>query len=235
MKLLLLSNSTIPGEDYLQYAKPYIRDFLGNEPKKILFIPYAAVTFSYDEYERKVNSAFKEIGHRVYSIHNSKNIGETIKNSDVIITGGGNTWVLLQQLQQKGMLELLKEKIESGTPYIGWSAGSNLACPSIKTTNDMPIVEPKNFSALSLIPFQINPHYLDKNPEGHGGETREDRIMEFLNINRNMHVAGLREGTMFMIKNKTIQLLGNRSCRIFKFDFPVKEINPTENIHFLID
>ena len=199
MRLLLISNSTNPGEDYLDYPKNNIKDFLGDKSKNAIFIPYAAVTFSFEEYEKKVNDRFAEIGHQVTSIHRFINPIEAIENSDAIVVGGGNTWQLVKMLQEKGLIKVIRKKVKQGTPYIGWSAGSNIACPSLKTTNDMPIVEPIKFKTLKLVPFQINPHYLDDNPANHGGETREVRINEFIEVNRETHVVGLREGTMLLL------------------------------------
>jgi len=216
-KLLLFSNSTMVGLTYLEYTLPYIKKFLKEKNQNILFIPFAAVTFSYDNYEKKVNEALFNINLKVTSIHHMKNKKNAIKKADIIVVGGGNTWKLLKKVQDFELLGIIKEKVQNGTPYIGWSAGSNLACPTIKTTNDMPITQPKDFNALNLIPFQINPHFLDKNPKGHGGETREDRINEFLKMNKSTTVVGLREGTLLWIENNEIKVCGKGSCRIFSY------------------
>ncbi|HAZ01091.1 MAG TPA: dipeptidase PepE, partial [Marinilabiliales bacterium] len=173
MNLLLISNSTNPGEPYLDYPKNDIASFLGTIPVKAVFIPYAGVTVTWDDYEKKVKTRFNEVGHDIVSIHHFANSVEAIEKAEAIIVGGGNTWQLLRLVRQNGLIAPIRKKVLAGTKYIGWSAGSNLACPTIKTTNDMPIADPMGFDALNLIPFQINPHYLDKNPEGHGGETRE--------------------------------------------------------------
>lgn len=234
MRLLLISNSTMAGEQYLDYPKQNIKDFLGDKKVKALFIPFAAVTFSFDEYEKKVKSRFNEIGHDIESIHHFENMKTAVENAQAIVIGGGNTWQLLKIMQEKNLLQAISEKVKAGTPYIGWSAGSNVTCPTIKTTNDMPIVEPSNFNALNLIPFQINPHYLDSNPDGHGGETREDRIMEFIEANKNIFVAGLREGTMFRIENDEIKLIGNRNCRIFKYNQNPYELSNSKDFNFLL-
>ena len=217
MRLLLISNSTNPGEEYLDYPKNNIKDFLGEKPLNAIFIPYAAVTFSFEEYEKKVNDRFVEIGHHVTSIHRFINPIEAIENSDAIVVGGGNTWQLVKMLQEKGLMKAIRKKVKQGTPYIGWSAGSNIACPSLRTTNDMPIVEPVKFKTLKLVPFQINPHYLDDNPANHGGETREMRINEFIEVNRDLYVVGLREGTMLLLEDNDLTLIGKRKARIFKY------------------
>lgn len=234
MRLLLISNSTNPGEPYLDYPKNNIKEFLGEKPVKALFIPYAAVTFSYDIYETKVQERFNEIGHDVVSIHHFDNPVRAVKTADAIVVGGGNTWKLLKTIRDKKLIDPVREKVLSGTPYIGWSAGSNMACPTIRTTNDMPIVEPDAFSAFGLIPFQINPHYLDANPAGHAGETREQRIEEFIEANPDLFVVGLREGTMLLIQNKTIRLVGPRKTRIFKKGTVPAELDTDGDLSFLL-
>jgi dipeptidase E len=235
MKLLLISNSTNAGEEYLDYPKNYIKEFLGEKPVKALFIPYAGVTVSFDDYESKVKSRFNEIGHDIISIHHFTNPVEAVRNSNVIVIGGGNTFHLAYLMQKNKLLDIIREKVISGTPFVGWSAGSNVACPSIKTTNDMPIIEPESFNVLNLVKFQINPHYLDANPEGHAGETREMRIEEYIAANQNTTVVGLREGTMFWIENESIKLIGNRSARIFKFGKAPVELDKNSDFSFLLN
>lgn len=234
MRLLLISNSTNPGEPYLDYPKHEIKKFLGDKPINTLFIPYAGITFSHDEYEEKVNNRFLDINHKVTSIHHFDNPIEAIENAEAIIVGGGNTWHMVKTLQDKGLMEVIKKKVESGTPYIGWSAGSNIACPTLKTTNDMPISEPKSFNTLNLVPFQINPHYLDAHPENHGGETREMRIEEFMVVNQNTYVVGLREGTMLLIENSKMKMIGNRTARIFKYGQDPIELSSKDDFTYLL-
>ena len=234
MKLLLISNSTNPGEGYLEYPKQHIKEFLGEKAVNAIFIPYAAVTFSFREYEEKVNARFAEIGHQVTSIHRFINPIDAIENADAIVVGGGNTWQLVKMLQDKGLMKAIRKRVKKGTPYIGWSAGSNIACPTLKTTNDMPIVEPSSFKTLKLVPFQINPHYLDDNPSNHGGETREVRINEFIEANQNTYVVGLRESTMLLLDQNDLVMLGNRNARIFKFGEDPKELSNEDNFNFLM-
>ncbi len=234
MRLLLISNSTNPGEGYLEYPKQHIKEFLGEKSVNAIFIPYAAVTFSFREYEEKVNARFAEIGHQVTSIHRFINPIDAIENADAIVVGGGNTWQLVKMLQDKGLMKAIRKRVKKGTPYIGWSAGSNIACPTLKTTNDMPIVEPSSFKTLKLVPFQINPHYLDDNPSNHGGETREVRINEFIEANQNTYVVGLREGTMLLLDQNDLVMLGNRNARIFKFGEDPKELSNEDNFNFLM-
>ena len=235
MRLLLISNSTNAGEEYLHHPKEQIKQFLGTEKITCLFIPYAAVTFSFDNYERKVQERFQELGHEVRSIHRFLDPVQAIEEAEAIVIGGGNTWQLTKMMQDNGLIDPLVKKVRNGIPYIGWSAGSNIACPSIKTTNDMPIVEPDSFSVGNLIPFQINPHYLDANPEGHAGETREMRIEEFLAVNKKMYVVGLREGTMLLYENDTLKLIGPRKARIFKFGSDPYEVNVDTDLSFLLE
>ncbi len=237
MRLLLISNSTNAGEDYLEHAKGNIKDFLGGKVSKVLFIPYAAVSFSYDEYQQKVQKRFDEFGVKVDSLHNYQfsDKKKAVQEAEAIVVGGGNTFHLLKIMQQEDLIEIMRHAVIDGTPYIGWSAGSNVACPSISTTNDMPIAEPDSFHALNLVRFQINPHYLDANPAGHAGETREMRIKEFLVINPYVYTVGLREGTMFQIESGKISLIGPKKARIFKGDEEPLELGPDDDFEFLFE
>ncbi|MDR2563529.1 MAG: dipeptidase PepE [Prevotellaceae bacterium] len=217
MRLLLISNSTNPGEAYLDYPKEQIRAFLEkNKVNKVLFIPYAAVTFSYDEYVAKVQERFDEFGVKVEGIHRCREFPSAVERAEAIVVGGGNTFHLLKYVQAAGIVEGIRRKVAAGTPYLGWSAGANLACPTICTTNDMPIVQPQSFEALNLIPFQINPHYLDVHPEGFAGETREQRIKEYIAANPRRYVAGLRESCMLIVEGNRMELIGPKSMRVFK-------------------
>jgi len=234
MKLLLISNSTMPGEAYLDYPKHEIKNFLGEKPLTALFIPYAAVTFSFDIYEQKVAERFGELGFQVKSIHHFTDPVQAVKEAEVIVVGGGNTWQLVRMLHDNQIMEAIREKVLSGTPYIGWSAGSNVACPTLRTTNDMPIIDPKGFDTTGLVPFQINPHYLDANPQGHGGETREQRIEEFMEINPDIYVVGLREGTMLHVETGKMKLIGSRTARIFKKGSSPVELSAEDDFSFLL-
>ena len=234
MRLLLISNSTNPGEPYLAYPINNIKEFLGSQPVRALFIPYAAVTFSFDEYEEKVSERFREIGHDIISIHRYNDPVSAVRDASSIVVGGGNTWKLLKMIQDNKLIDIVRQKIFGGTPYIGWSAGANVACPTIKTTNDMPVFEPDSFDAFNLIPFQINPHYLDSNPAGHSGETREQRIEEFIVANPGIFVTGLREGTMLVRENERINLLGSRKVRVFKKGSVPLELGPADDLSFLL-
>ncbi|MCK4855625.1 MAG: dipeptidase PepE [Bacteroidales bacterium] len=234
MRLLLISNSTNAGEAYLEHPLDQIKSFLGSNQVKALFIPYAGVTISFDEYTTRVRKRFQEIGHEITSVHEADDPVRAVRQAEAIVVGGGNTFHLAKLMQKHDLIDAIREKVLAGTPYIGWSAGSNMVCPSIRTTNDMPIVEPVSFQALNLVPFQINPHYLDANPEGHAGETREMRIEEFIEANPGIFVVGLREGTMFLIEKETMHLLGPRPARIFKKGQNPQELEPGADFSFLL-
>jgi dipeptidase E len=232
MRLLLISNSTNAGEEYLSWCINHILEFLGAKPLDALFIPYAAVTFGFDEYESKVAACFAGTGIRITSIHHAGNPAKAVEQAKAIIVGGGNTWQLVRKINDNRLMATLRRKVRSGTPYIGWSAGSNIASPTLRTTNDMPIINLRGFKTLNLIPFQINPHYLDAHPKGHGGETREQRILEFIEINPTIYVIGLREGTLLLVEDKTMQLKGNLPARLFKKGEPPRELQVTDNLIF---
>lgn len=233
MNLLLISNSTNAGEPYLQYPMAEIAKTLAGV-KEVVFIPYAAVTFSYAEYEKKVQERFAEIGIRVRSIHRSPNPRIMIRHAEAICIGGGNTFALLKKMQEQKLMSAILRRLEAGVPYVGWSAGSNVCAPTICTTNDMPIVEPESFSAIGAVKFQINPHYLDANPEGHAGETREQRILEYIEANPRRYVVGLREGCMLRYQNGKLSLIGPKPLRIFKKGQPIRELTPADDLSFLL-
>jgi len=234
MRLLLLSNSTIPGLGYLEYALDDIKDYFGKNVKHIAFVPFAGVTVDWDTYEQKVQSVFSGLGYHIFSLHHEKDPIAALNKADAVAVGGGNTFKLVHDLHKTGLMKAIREKVIQGMPYSGWSAGSNVACPALFTTNDMPIIQPPSFECMNLVPFQINPHYLDKNPEGHGGETREDRIKEFLEINRNLTVVGLREGTILRVEDTQMKLLGNRPARIFRYGKEAVEMNHEQDLSFLL-
>jgi dipeptidase E len=238
MRLLLISNSTNAGEEYLDYPKYEIKKFFDNlghqKIKKALFIPYAAVTFSFDDYAKKVNKRFNEIGYEIDPIHRYNNAAEAVNNAEAIVVGGGNTFQLIKMMQENLLIEAIREKVKKGIPYVGWSAGTNVTCPTICTTNDMPIVQPKNFNAFNLVRFQINPHYLDANPKGHAGETREMRIEEYLEANPDIYVLGLREGTILHIEERSIKLIGEKNARLFKKGQKPIELSSEDDFGFLI-
>lgn len=215
-KLLLASTSTLFGEKYLEYLLEELRIFFDGV-SQITFIPYARPSgISHDEYTAIVAKAFHKIDIKIKGLHTFKNLEEGINSSEAFFCGGGNTFLLVKQLYDLALLDLLKEKVISGTPYMGTSAGSNIAGISMHTTNDMPIVHPPSFKTMELVPFNINAHYLDPNPKStHNGETRETRIKEFHSFNKTP-VVGLREGNYLLVNDKNIALKGEHTARIFK-------------------
>lgn len=216
--LIIASTSTIHGSGYLEYILDELKHFFKNA-KTILFIPYARPGgITHDEYTKKAASAFSKIDKKVVGIHTFQNPIEAIKNSEAIFTGGGNTFVLVNQLYKNNLIDILKTTVSNGTPYLGTSAGSNICGLTIKTSNDMPIVYPPSFNTLGLVPFNINPHYLDPDKNSkHMGETRETRIKEFHSYNT-PPVIGLREGSWLKVKGNSILLRGNLKARIFEYN-----------------
>jgi dipeptidase E len=242
MNLLLISNSTNAGEEYLGWPRPYISAFTKKHNiSRMLFVPYAGVNLapegieqSFDLYEERVAMVFKSLGIEIRSIHREKDPVAAIQQAPAIAVGGGNTFHLVKMMHESGIMTAIRDAVRNGVPYMGWSAGSNVACPTMKTTNDMPISEPPSFECMGLIPFQINPHYLDANPAGHGGETREQRINEFLTVNRDVCVAGLREACLLELEGNKLELKGNRTLRVFKYGLVPVEYQPGDNINFLL-
>ena len=214
--LLIASTSTLANEDYLEYLLPELELHFQN-CKTILFIPYARPGgISHDEYTAKIGLTFAKINKKVIGIHEFEDASLAIKNAEGIFTGGGNTFVLVSQLHQKNIMAILSEVIKKGTPYLGTSAGSNICGLTMQTTNDMPIVYPSSFQTLGVIPFNLNPHYLDPDTNSnHMGETRETRIKEFHAYN-SVPVLGLREGSWLDVKGDKITLKGNLTARLFK-------------------
>lgn len=242
MKLLLISNSTNAGEAYLAWPQQFIADFMHkHNVKKVLFVPYAGVGLStesleksYDVYEQRVATVFATLGFDVESIHRFANPVSAVTEAECIAVGGGNTFHLVAMMHKFGIMSAIREKALTGTPFMGWSAGANVACPTLRTTNDMPIFQPESFDCLNLVPFQINPHYLDANPEGHGGETRQQRIEEFLVINREIVVAGLREASLLEVDNGKMMLKGHKKLRLFRYGTEPLEIEQGADLSYLL-
>jgi dipeptidase E len=245
--LFLISNSTNAGEQYLGWIKNDIIAYCKQRNiKQALFIPYAGVNVgrqfegktiqdSYDLYFDRVKHVFEPEGLTMYSIHKCTDpLAKHIEDAECIITGGGNTFHLVYMLHKLNLMECISQRILKGCPYVGWSAGANIACPTMKTTNDMPVIEPESFNTLNVVPFQINPHYLDANPAGHGGETREDRIKEFLVVNPSVTVAGLREATALVVKDDNIKLVGSRKIRIFRHGQDPQELSAEDDLNVIL-
>lgn len=230
-RLLLISNSTLYGSGYLDHAEAEIRSFLG-DLKRVLFVPFAL--YDRDKYAATAQQRFAKMGYELSSIHNASNPKQAVNETDAVFIGGGNTFRLLKALYDFELLAPIRERVEGGMPYIGSSAGSNVAGPTIRTTNDMPIVQPPSFDALGLVSFQINPHYLDPDPDSkHMAETREERILQFLEEN-DTHVVGLREGAMLRIENGETILRGSTGARIFRKGLDPIETFPGAHIDWLL-
>lgn len=225
MRLLLLSNSRNHGGGYLEHVRDAIGEFLGPAPRRLAFVPYAAVTTPLDEYTRLVRETLEPLGHTVESLHEGDPV-EVLREANGVLVGGGNTFRLLERLHGTGMFKRLRQKAMSGVPYIGWSAGANLACPTIRTTNDMMATEPPSFAGLHLVPFQINPHYTDHQLPNHAGESRETRILEYVALNREATVLGLREGSWLRVEQGGVELNGPHPMRVFRFGQPPLEVPP---------
>jgi dipeptidase E len=222
--IIIASTSTIHGGESLDYLLEELREFF-KHTAEILFIPYARPSgITHDEYTAKVSAAFDKIDKKVVGIHEFDNPKQAIKNAKGIFTGGGNTFVLVNQLYKNDLIDTIKTQINNGTPYLGTSAGSNICGLTINTTNDMPIVYPPSFKTFGFVPFNINPHYLDPDPTSkHMGETRETRIKEFHKFNT-QPVVGIREGSWLEVKGNMILLKGTLDARIFEYDKAPYEI-----------
>lgn len=231
--MIIASTSTTHGSDYLQYILEELNLFFKNI-NTILFIPYARPGgISHDEYTNKAKDAFLKIDKIVMGIHTFENPILAIEQSEAIFVGGGNTFVLLNQLYKHNLFSVLKETINHGIPYLGTSAGSNICGLTIKNTNDMPIVYPPNFNALGMVPFNLNPHYLDPDTTlKHMGETRETRIKEFHSYNT-QPVIGLREGSWLLVKGNSITLKGELPARIFEYQKTPYEVTPETELNTL--
>lgn len=223
-RLLLISNSTLYGSGYLDHADAEIRDFLAGV-QEVLFVPYAL--HNHHGYAAKVAERLGRMGFRVESVHRAPEPRAAVERSVAIFIGGGNTFRLLKTLYDNDLLDPIRRRVEEGSlRYMGASAGSNVACPTIRTTNDMPIVEPPSLRALGLVPFQINPHYIDPDPDSTlMAETREERLLQFLEENETPVVA-LREGAMLRVEHGTVMLKGVAAARIFRCGEPPRELAP---------
>ena len=215
-KMIIASTSTLHGDNYLEYLLPTLEIHF-KECDELLFIPYARPGgISHEDYTATVRAAFSKINKAVKGLHEYENPVDAIHNAQGIFTGGGNTFLLVTQLYQNQVMETIKQVVEKGTPYLGSSAGSNITGLSMQTTNDMPIIYPPSFTTLGLLPFNLNPHYLDADLQSkHMGETRETRIKEFHAFNK-IPVLGLREGSWLEVIGSEIMLKGNLSARLFR-------------------
>jgi len=232
-KLIIASTSTVHGGSYLDYLMPTLENHF-KDCSEILFIPYARPGgISHDEYTANVRKAFGKINKSVKGLHEFDNTTEAIQKAEGIFTGGGNTFLLVTQLYQNNVMEILAKALEKGKPYLGTSAGSNITGLTMQTTNDMPIIYPPSFKTLGLIPFNLNPHYLDSDLNSkHMGETRETRIKEFHAFNTTP-VLGLREGSWLEVTGEKIILKGNLTARLFLQNQSPEELAPETDLAYL--
>jgi dipeptidase E len=230
LRLLLLSNSRNPGAGWLDHAQAELRDFLGKcgaTPRApLLFFPFAAVTLSFAAYSAMARKRFKRMG---YELVGAETAGRSRKYG-AFVAGGGNTFRLLHEMQRRGWLKKVEAAVRKGTPYVGWSAGANLACPTIRTTNDMPIIEPASLDAMGLLPFQLNPHYTERSLSRHGGETRDQRIAEFLALNPKLKVLGLREGSLLRVEGRRMEIRLGPGARLFGSGTRPRDLKPGTNL-----
>jgi dipeptidase E len=231
-RMLLISNSTQHGSGFLDHCAAAIQEFLGSA-RRVAFIPYAMA--DRDVYTRKTRERFEQLGFAMESVHATADPVAAVRTADAVFIGGGNTFRLLDRLYRTGLLGVIRERAEAGMPYVGSSAGSNVACITIRTTNDMPIVQPPSFDALALVPFNINPHYVDPDPAStHQGETREERIRQFHEENTPA-VVGLREGSWLRIEGPRVTLGGTADARVFNRGEEPREHAPGSSLDFLLD
>lgn len=230
-KLLLISNSTAYGGGYLDHTESEIRDFL-RRSAHVAFVPFAV--HDRGAYTAKARARLERMGYSLISVHDVSNPRRLLEQVDCIFVGGGNTFRLLKGLYDSDLLKSIRSAVDRGIRYIGSSAGSIVASPSLRTTKDMPVVQPPSFDALGLVPFQISPHYLDPDPNStHMGETQEERILQFLEENE-APVVGLREGAMLRVENDVILLRGTSGARIFRRDETPLEVNPNSELQALL-
>ena len=237
-KIFAFSSSRSADSAFLEIPSRVIGEFMGSAGADIAFIPFADAGYNYDEYTLAVERGLNNPALKIKTALPADAVS-VIENCDAILVGGGNTFKLIHDLYEMKLLGLIFGKVNQGCPYIGWSAGSNILAPTISTTNDMPIIEPKSFKALGLIPFQINPHYHNHHIAGFNGETRDDRLIEFVKLNPEIPVVGLTEGSYLKLENETLQYFGAKEGVLFtsamnKEGFNKKQINNIQDITFLL-
>lgn len=236
-KILIFSSSRVANGNYLENALPEIKNFLGDGSLQIAFIPFASVEDDYEKYTEMVRAALVNTTYTVITVlpENAKAI---LQKADAIMVGGGNTFKLLHDIYECQILDIIRDKVNKGTPYIGWSAGANITGPGIGTTNDMPVIAPKSFNALGLLPFQINPHYHNLSFAGFNGETRDQRLIEFMKMNTGLPIVALPEGTALKFLNNQLNFIGEVNGSLFYWDdtdaIVKREIQNLENLSFLL-
>jgi dipeptidase E len=226
-RVLLISNSTLYGSGYLDHAEGEIRDFLGRA-RRIAFVPFAA--YHRGKYAAQARARFDRMECELVSLHDVSSPRREIEKADAVFVGGGNTFRLLKALYDLDLLDPIGRAVEEGIPYIGSSAGAIVAGPSLRTTKDMPVVQPPSFAALGIVDFQISPHYLDPDPRSsHMGETQEERILQFLE-EKEAAVVGLREGAMVRVDEEKVTLKGSAGARLFRREEKPVEVSPVAEL-----
>jgi dipeptidase E len=228
-RLLLISNS-MSGAGFLEHALRPIREFLGEDTADVVFVPYASVLDSFDEYTAKATAPLRAMGYAVRSLHTCADRIAALEQAGAVVVGGGNTFCLLRRLYDERLLAPIRARAAAGVPYVGWSAGANIAGPTIMTTNDMPIVWLPSPQALGLVPFQINPHYVEGNPPGFYGETRGRRLSEFAHLHPEVDVVGLPEGGSIRVEGERIDLIGCSAVTVFRGDQPPMLLTSLETL-----
>lgn len=226
-KMLLMSSSRAGSSGFLEHADDQFAALYGDtKGLNVIFIPYAAVTYGFDEFENRVKPVFARLGHNITSIHHASDARAAVESADAIAIGGGNSFALLKRMYDSNIVDIITARVNDGIPYVGWSAGGNVAGPSIRTTNDMPIVEPPSLNSLNLIPFQTNPHFISGKPAGHNGESREDRLNEFLAINPTEELVAMPEGTALLCEGEEATVLGGAPMLWFRQGGTIEQIAP---------
>ena len=234
-RALLLSSSGYKDTKYLSHAVSWIGKFAQENNltgKKIVFIPYASLRRSYDEYEKRVKEALASLNLNIVGVHHAKNAAKEVASADCIFVGGGNTFKLVHDMYENELIALISKMVEDGTPYIGWSAGSNVAGATMMTTNDMPIIEPESFNTFNIFPHQINPHFISGKPVGHNGESREERLEEFLIANQKSTVYAMPEGTAFWLEGEKATVLGPAAVLKMNYNKKVELIEPGSSFKY---
>jgi dipeptidase E len=236
VRLLLLSSGSAPDRpgEALAHVRPELEHVLG-PARSALLIPYAGVPDNPAGYEERAAPGLAAVGRSLTNIDDATDQPGAVDEAEAILVPGGNTWALLRSCRERGLLEPIRARVRAGAGYIGWSAGANLACATIMTTNDMPVTDPGGFEALGLVPFQINPHFTEDVPPGHTGETREERIEEFVTRSPDVWVAGLPEGTGVLVDVQAARLVGEAGCRLFHGGRGPENVPPGADLGFLLD
>jgi dipeptidase E len=213
-RFLLMSSSRREALGYLEHADRQLERLFAGKVRNVLLLPYASVRASYDAFEQTVATPFARHGMTITSIHHCADPVAAVREAEALAVAGGNTFVLLRGIQENGLLQPVRERVAAGMPYVGWSAGANVACPTIRTSNDMAIVAPASFEGFALVPFQINPHFIPGRPPGHNVETREERLQEFMLANPGENVLALPEGSALYCEDDSAEVMGDRGALV---------------------